>query len=336
MRSVLSRRAALRLGGAALLGTVAACSEAAPGPGPPTPSGTTNPSVPTGTTAPDPLPEPARLPQVADEAALLAALERTRAVRGLASGVGGLGPGAARALRETREGLALQEQVLVQLLEAAEVTVPVPDPPPDDSSVTSAPGARSLAELAEALAADVTPGALSDLASVSTDNLALLVSITAQRGAAAVVLGRASTWAPLRGPTGAQAVPLLRVLRPAVYALEVAAARSGGQERDGHERALRVLDGLTTQLTPLAGAAAPPAPLGYALTQDVGDAEQRRALVADTLAALPPTVVEVAGTLGGDPAGVGGCVQVLVEALVVARTYGPPVPAFPGLSLPTS
>ncbi len=281
---------------------------------------------------------------------LLAVLQRTRYVISLGRD---LGPGAqSRLLGEAQTAHGQQADVLERLLRAAQVDPGTASNPPDAAASTTAaprpadagttatatatPASRDrrIVTLRSALADDVTPGQLRSLAGASAANLPMLVSLYAERGAAAMLLGARVPWPPLAGPSGADAIGVLGGLRPAVYALEVAAARSSAAERERYEAALAPLRGLTRQVTELAGAAAPVAPLGYGLPGPLTTRAQRTDLVAQALRPLPAAVVAGTGGLAGDHAALSGSVRLLAEVLRVGHPFGLPVTGFPGMSVP--
>lgn len=207
-------------------------------------------------------------------------------------------------------------------------------PGPDDSSSTS-DEARKIKplELGRALRRAV-PDFVAEIASASPSNLALLTSLVAQQAASAELLGAPVDWSPLVAPEGAAAVPLLAAARPAIFGLEVVAARSRGEERAKYEQVLDGVRALTRHLTTLAGAAAPVAPLGYDLPGPLETAEQRldlaRALVADIAPAALGTVQRVRGQI--DP--LFGVVRVVTESVTWTRTLGATIAPFPGMTLP--
>lgn len=207
-------------------------------------------------------------------------------------------------------------------------------PAPDDSSSTSEEGRKTKPlELGRALRHAV-PGFIAEIASASPSNLALLTSLVAQQAASAELLGAPVDWSPLVAPEGAAAVPLLAALRPAIFGLEVVAARSRGEERAKYEQVLDGVRAITRHLTTLAGAAAPVAPLGYDLPGPLDTAGQRRdlarALVADIAPAALGTVQRVRGQI--DP--LSGVVRVVAESVTWARTLGATIAPFPGMTLP--
>jgi hypothetical protein len=291
----------------------------------------------------------------ADVVLMLATLQRTRSLQLLAAGL--VAQATSPLLPEIESSLSQQSDVLERLLRAADVDPgPAPVPPTpgtdgahrsagqdsaersagDDASATSGgvPRADRIAALADGLAQDATQDALAEVAGASAANLPTLVALHGQRAAAAVLLRRRLPWPDPTAPTGPAAVATLVALRQAVYALEVAAARSDGDEREGFEEVLGPVRRLTEEVRALAGPAAPAPPLGYAVPLDLGSARRRSALVATTLAAVPAAVLDGSAALAGDLPGVTGSVRVLAEVVPPAHRLGVALEPFPGLRLP--
>lgn len=204
--------------------------------------------------------------------------------------------------------------------------------PPDDGSATGATRPEPV-DVARALRGQLPP-VMREVATATATNLAMLVSLAAQHADAADRLGAPVEWAPLVGPAGAAAVPVLAVTRPAVFGFEVLAARSREEERAGYERILEELRSLTRQLTTLAGDAAPVAPLGYDLPEPLETADERRALARDLVADLAPAGLAAAERLRGDAAALTGAVRIVAEAAGWARELGAAPEPFPGMTLP--
>lgn len=338
-----SRRALLRaaaLGGGAVV--LAGCDDL-PG----------DRAAPTDGVEPD---DPATWP--ADTALLIAARQR---VHGYRLGLEAVG----RDARVTREldGLwrAQQERLellitlggvpLPQLLDQPAVTGPASDPAgstssPDASGASPDPGTGSgdteaatssgrpqAQDLGRALRQDRT-AACRDLSASTPTNIMLLASLAAQHVASAEWLGAPVSWGPMKGPAGAPAVQVLAATRPAVFGLEVVAARSGGDERTGYEAVLQPLRGITRQLSTLAGDAAPVAPLGYDLPDDLDTPEQRSDLARRLVADVLPVALDAAQRLPGDLDQLTGAVQVVSSAAVWQRRLGATPQPFPGMTLP--
>ncbi|MBA2697110.1 MAG: hypothetical protein H0U62_15035, partial [Actinobacteria bacterium] len=194
--------------------------------------------------------------------------------------------------------------------------------------------AERVAALVTAVSDDATPERLRPLSGASAANLPMLVSLHGERAAAALLLGGRISWPTLSRPAGARTVGLLAALRPAVYTLEVVAARASGEERGRFESVLASLGGLTRQVTELAGPAAPAAPLGYGLPEPLSTPAQRARLVTQALQPLPAAVVVGTAGLTGDSAGINGSVRLLAEVTRLGHPFGLPVTGFPGMTVP--
>ena len=199
----------------------------------------------------------------------------------------------------------------------------LPAPSPDDT----------LAELGATMVFDL-PQVWEELAASSPVNLPTLTSLAAQHAASAALLGSPVLWEPLAGPSGAAAVPLLAVTRPAIFCLEVLAARSRESERADYEAVLKPLQVLTRQLTTLAGPAAPVPPLGYGLPTDLDNQAARYALARNVVADIAPAALEASERVRGDLQGLTGVVRIVAESVSWAqRLESEPLP-FPGMVLP--
>lgn len=341
MPPTVSRRALLRSGGLVGLAAVLAACEGPEGP---------DSSSPTGTVEPD---DPTTWPP--DTTLLIAARQR---VHGYLAALEVVEVPSGRASR-LRDAWGAQLETVEQLVTLGGVPLPAPptDPPvtapPDDTARTTAPAddaarttgagdgadrtagpARPPAErLGQVLRADVTE-ALRDASTATPTHLAMLVSLAAQHAASARELGAAVDWPPLAGPRDAAAVPLLAVLRPAVFGLEVLAARSRGEERDDYEAVLEDVASLARQLTSLAGRAAPVPPLGYDLPEPLADGEDRRDLAVRLVADVAPAALTTLTRVSGDVAQLTGVARVVAEAVSWDRLLGGRGEPFPGMTAP--
>ena len=341
MPPTLSRRALLRAGGLAGLATVLAGCEGDDRP---------DSSSPTSTVEPD---DPTTWPP--DTTLLLAARQRVHGYLAALDVVD--------VPRGRRSRLAAvwggQLDTLEQLVSLG--GVPLPEPPsdpvvsaaPDDATRTTAPGddadrttgtgddsdrtggpVRPPADqLGQVLRGDVSD-AVRDASTATPAHLPMLVSLAAQHAAAAQELGAPVDWPPMAGPRDAAAVPLLAALRPAVFGLEVLAARSRGEERADYEGVLEPLAGLTRQLTSLAGRAAPVPPLGYDLPEPLGDAQDRRALARRLVGDVAPAALTTATRVAGDVTELTGVARVVAEAVGWDRRLGGQGVPFPGMTTP--
>lgn len=249
----------------------------------------------------------------------------------------------------------VQQERIEQLLELAGIDLPrldaeILDPPAveqaGDDADTTADAATTTAEPGETEPGDVDPRTvggrlrsdlpevLEDLGRSSTLNRAMLVSLAAQHAESARLLGAPVDWAPLQGPVGAAAVPVLARTRPAIFGLEVVAARSRGEERATYELILGQTRAVTRALTTLAGDAAPLPPLGYDLPEPLDDAGQRSALARALVHDIEPAVLSVVSRAGADVEQVRSLVRLLAETQHWAHELEVDPPPFPGMTLP--
>ncbi|WP_141337470.1 DUF4439 domain-containing protein [Ornithinimicrobium kibberense] len=331
MPPTVSRRALLRSGGlVGLAGLLAAC-DGSEGP---------DSTSPTGAVEPD---DPTTWPP--DTTLLLSARRR---VHGYLAALEVVEVPSGRASR-LRDAWEAQLETVEQLVTLGGVPLPAPptDPvvtaapddtarttaPTDDADRTAGPERPPADRLGQVLRADVTE-ALRDASTATPTHLAMLVSVAAQHAASAQELGAAVDWPPLAGPRDAAAVALLAALRPAVFGLEVLAARSRGEERADYESVLEEVAGLTRQLTSLAGRAAPVPPLGYDLPEPLADREDRRDLAVRLVADVAPAALTTATRVSGDVAQLTGVARVVAEAVSWDRRLGGRGSPFPGMTAP--
>jgi hypothetical protein len=202
-----------------------------------------------------------------------------------------------------------------------------------DPAVTTSSGPEPV-DVGRALRAQL-PAVVREVATATPTNLVMLVSLAAQHADSAARLGAPVDWKPLVGPAGAAAVPVLAVTRPAVFGLEVLAARSVAEERERYERMLDEVRSLTRQLTTLAGRAAPVAPLGYDLPEPLGSEDERRSLARALVADIAPAGLGAAERLRGDAAQLTGAIRIVAEATAWTQQLGAAPEPFPGMTLPT-
>lgn len=207
----------------------------------------------------------------------------------------------------------------------------------DTGGPTSAPAPKATGpraeELGRVLRSDHTQ-ACRELSTASATNVPTLASLVAQHVASAAWLGAPVEWGGLEGPAGAAAVPVLAVTRPAVFGLEVVAARSREKERADYESVLEPLRSVTRQLATLAGAAAPVAPLGYDLPEPLETEDQRRELARRLVLDIAPAALDAAQRLPGRAAELTGVVRVVSDTVVWDCALGTPATPFPGMTLP--
>ena len=315
---------------------------------------------------------PTRQP-IADEQALLLARRDALRLRDLAAG---LGP-SSNALTELLATVhGLQAQVFESVLRSGGVPPAVITAGPTavtptatatatattlatatTGSTTTAGGAPSapappsgISELVAAEAEGVAAGALSDLAGISRDRVALLATMAAQRAAAVRLLGgrlpSADTPAgstgggnpprpiggTLIGPTGEVAAAQLEAIRSAVYGFEVVVAQTDPSHRTAAVKTLGALRANTSQLQQLAGSAAKPITLGYALPFPVATPSSALRLATHVMTALRTAIASQLPAVTGDADGLTGTVQVLTDVCVDAVTWRVPLTAFPGLT----
>ncbi|MFX0537672.1 hypothetical protein ACQBAT_09865 [Ornithinimicrobium sp. Y1847] len=205
----------------------------------------------------------------------------------------------------------------------------------DEAAATTAPAAREIdqIDLGRLLRAAL-PETIADLAEATPTNLPMLTSLAAQHADAATQFGASPSWEPLVGPEGAAAVPLLAVTRPAIFGLEVVAARSREDERAEYELVLDQIRSLTRQLTTLAGDTAPVPPLGYDLPEPLETEGQRRSLARALVADIAPAALGATERVRGNADQLTGIVRVMAESVLWARTLGSQETPFPGMTLP--
>jgi hypothetical protein len=204
-----------------------------------------------------------------------------------------------------------------------------------ETASAPSPVPSGVSELVAAEAEGMAARALSDLAGVSRDQVALLAAMTAQRAAAVRLLGgRLPPARSLTGPTGEIASAQLEAIRSAVYAFEVIVAQSDVSHRRAAARTLAALRASSAELRLLAGSAGKPTTLGYALPFPVATPAQALKLATDVMTALRAAIASQIPALAGDEAGLEGTVRLLAEVCVHAVTWRVPLTAFPGLSNP--
>ncbi|WP_131105152.1 DUF4439 domain-containing protein [Ornithinimicrobium sufpigmenti] len=214
----------------------------------------------------------------------------------------------------------------------------------DHGAATTAPGSDDARQTAagpaprtvgEGLLADL-PEVLEDLSRSSALNRAMLVSLAAQHVESARLLGAPVEWPPLEGPVGAAAVPVLARTRPAVFGLEVVAARSREDERLRYESVLAAVRSTTRALTTLAGDAAPLPPLGYDLPEPLEDEPDRLALARALVHDIEPAVLSVVDRAGSDVEQLRSLVRLVAETQQWAHELDVDPDPFPGMTLPAA
>ncbi|MHB8187579.1 MAG: DUF4439 domain-containing protein [Dermatophilaceae bacterium] len=302
---------------------------------------------------------PTRQP-MPDELALLLAHRDALRLRDLAAGLGG----SSTALTELLATLhGLQANVFESLLRSGGVppaeisatptttataggaasTRATATPAPTAGGAASAPlpAPSAVSELATAEAEGLSVQALSGLAGISMDRVALFGSMTAQRAAAARLLGSrlpsagtltGPTGGTLTGPTGEVAATQLEAIRSAVYGFEVVVAQTDTSHRKEAAETLGALRACSSELQLLAGSAAKPIPLGYALPFPVSTPASALRLATHLMTALRESIASQLPAVAGDSAGLTGTVHLLTDVCVHAVTWRVPLTAFPGLT----
>ncbi|MGB3829827.1 MAG: hypothetical protein WA962_13725 [Ornithinimicrobium sp.] len=281
---------------------------------------------PTGSDEPLPVPPPTLAP---DMPVLIATLARTREL--VRASTAASGPDADATVAASATAFGTQEQVLTQMVQAAGDDA-------DESASTQEPTPdRDVEAITDLVVEYSLDDSISrELLTVSRVNLPTLMSLHGQRIAAARLLGAPVTLPALRGPQGPGAITMLAALRQAVYGLEVLAARSVQDEREGYREALSALRGPTRLIAALAGAAAPAPPLGYGLPGALGTGRQRRSLARDLLQALPEAIMAGSSARATDDDAIAGTITMMALSVAQGERFGVPMAGFPGLTVPES
>ena len=280
---------------------------------------------------------PARQP-IPDEQALLLARHDALRLQALAAGLGA----SSTALTELLATLhGRQAGVFGSVLRSGGVPQGEISATPRPTATTTTGGAVSVpvptpsgvSELTAAEAEGTDAQALSDLAEISRDRVALFGSMAAQRGSAVRLLGGRlpSTGAPT-GPTGVVAAAQLEAVRSAVYGFEVVVAQIDASHRMAAARTLGMVRAASAELQLLAGSAAKPIPLGYALPFPVSTPAAALRLATHLMTALGEVIASQLPAVSGDPADLTGTVHLLTDVCVDAVTWQVPLTAFPGLT----
>jgi len=279
-----------------------------------------------------------------DEQALLTARRDAVRLRDLAAGLGGAATPTTALLAAVH---GVQADVLESVLRSggvppAEIAdTPTTTPPPTATAGGTAGGAatapaQTTSGVGELIAAEgeaLSAQALLVLAGISTERVALFGSMTAQRAAAVRLLGgRLPAAGPLTAPTGELAAALLEALRSAVYGFEVVVTQTDVSHRRAAGQTLGALRTRSVELQLLAGPAAPPIPLGYALPFPVSTPAAALRLATHLMTALGASIASQLPAVTGDAEGLTGMVQLLTDVCVHAVTWRVPLTAFPGLS----
>lgn len=283
------------------------------------------------------LSQPQRTP-APDEATLVQAFQDATSLSQMAGRVSGGAPAAPAPLVAQLAGIhALQAEVLHARLAAAgvpESIVTAPSATGTPTVAVSAPGPATAADLAGAEAVGVSPGSLGLVAAATSANRLLLTAIAAQQGAAAQQLGATLTWpAPPPLPPDAAAT-LLEATRSVAYAFEIVAAQLAGGSRAAALGTSSELAARAQELTAMAGSAASPEPLGYALPFPATTPEAANRLASTVLTRLVAVGLAPVPLLPhGSPAHT-TVVRLQVQAQAIAFRWGVGPLPFPGMAYP--
>lgn len=295
--------------------------------------------------SPDPTGDAAATSAPPDSDLLLAARARVARYRDVLGQVAPESSGQRETAQLLERLWAMQQDRLDHMLTLSGVDLPdVAVSTADPAATTGATGADDAATTSEGpgippldLAREVREGlaaATAEVARSTATHRAVLVSLAAQHSMSAGLLGATVEWPELAGPTGAAAVPVLAATRPAVFGLEVVAARSAGEERDRYAQVLAAVQSATRHLTTLAGDAAPVPPLGYDLPEPLASADERRDLARALVGDIAPAVLSVAVRTGAAEDQAASLVRLVADATRWGRRLGRDDDPFPGMTLP--
>ena len=231
-----------------------------------------------------------------------------------------------------------QADVVRSRLTAAGVPNHVIDGAPASSTTAptaavSAPPATTTKDVAAAENALVA-SVLGELPTVTAPNRAIVASVVASCGAAVELLGAAVSWPTADPLPPSAAVPLLDGTRSAAYAFQVVAAQTSGNQQAAAVGTHTDLTARGTELAGMAGASAPPEPLGYALPFPVTAPDVAAKLAGQVLTTLVAGGLAPLPTLPEGSTATTTLVRLLVGAQRLGRTWGvAPVP-FPGQAYP--
>lgn len=255
---------------------------------------------------------------------LVALLRGTRELSALAEAVAG-DVAATLSTIHTDQASVLAHGIELAGVPAADVAAATPTTP--TTSIQAA-------ELAAREAATVTTSGSTLLTSVAPALFPTVLTLLAQRGAAAAVLGADVAWSePEDWRLPEVALPFLEATRAAVYAFEVIAARTEDALREHAEDTLADLRGLAALQEAATAGSTPPRPLGHQLPVDVTGEESATRLATAVLTDLRTAYGSNVGnlttqrTVGLDVA------RWLAAAETHAHGWGVDLAPFPGLAL---
>ena len=215
------------------------------------------------------------------------------------------------------------------VIDAAVATGPAPSthastgtPAPTGSAATSSPDVpvRTLLALAAVLDS-LGPGDWAALAAAAASTRELLAGAWSERLAAAALLGRDVATAT---PSSARPAIVART-QPLVYAFEVVAAQSAGEQRRVAERTLAAL----VRLDVAVSGSSSTTPAGWALPYPVTTPEAARRLAAETLSSAVAAGTALAGP-GPDAAALEDVARWSAHLQALAVDWHVPLTAFPG------
>jgi hypothetical protein len=215
------------------------------------------------------------------------------------------------------------------VIDAAVATGPAPSthastgtPAPTGSGATSSTAVPVRTPLALAAVLDsLGPGDWAALATAAASTRELLAAAWSQRLAAAVLLGRDVATA---SPSSARPAIVART-QPLVYAFEVVAAQSAGEQRRAAERTLAALMRLEVAVS----GSSSTTPAGWALPYPVTTPDAARRLATQTLSSAVEAGTALAGP-GPDAATLEDVARWSAHLQALATDWHVPLTAFPG------
>ncbi|MDQ6715049.1 MAG: DUF4439 domain-containing protein [Actinomycetota bacterium] len=271
---------------------------------------------------------------IPDEAVLIDAVRRTGALAQLAGRVAN----PAEAVTNLGRLHRTQADVLRGRLTSRGVPNHVIDTPTASTttSATAAVSAPPTATAADLVAAETATVAalLPRLGAVTAANLSVLTSVTAFCAAAVEQLGGTLTWPASDPLPPASAGRLLDDTRAAEYAFQVVAAQTTGPTRGAALATATELGVRESELVAMVGAAAAPAPLGYALPFPVTTPETAARLAAQVLSSLVAGGLAPVASLAAGSSAVATVVRLEATAQHLGGGWGVASVPFPGMTYP--
>ena len=211
---------------------------------------------------------------------------------------------------------------------------PAPSGAATPSVAVSAPPAATVALLAAAEAEAVSATAMAAVAGSTAAHRPLLTAIAAQHGFVVGPLGGDVTWPagdPLPPPAAAG---LLDASRSVAYAFEVVAAQLDPAARPSALATLTTVRARVAELTTMAGSAAVPDPLGYALPFAVTSPEFARKLATVVLTQLVARGLDPVPSIAAASSAVSTVARLQAQAQTLGHGWGVAMVPFPGLTYP--